>query len=259
MNNNNGEYYVATCSNDLSLKIWSPFNWTLIKTFQHSSGVYDMEWLDEDTLASCGYVDYTIKIWSLSSGQTKLTITTTSYVYSLKLLKNKIHLAAGCSSDINIYNIDDGSLVSTLQGHTNNINDLVQISDSDLLASSSSDSTVRIWNLTTNTCKFILIGDINGVYALKQISSDLIASGSYQEIKVWNIKDGTLIRTLLGHTSYVYWSLDLINNGQTLVSGSYDQTIKTWDWRTGQCLSTVQTNSYIFSLTVLNSKESKII
>ena len=263
MNYNNGEYYVATSSFDNSVRIWSQFKWTFIQTYsQHSSAVFGMEWLDADTLASCGNSDKTIKIWSLSSGQTKRTITTTTnYFRSLKLLNNKIHLATGggSPSDINIYNINDGSLVSTLQGHTAGINDLVQISDSDLLASSSGDSTVRIWNLTMNTCKFILNGHIYGVYALKQISSDLIASGSYEEIKVWNITDGTLIRTLTGHMGGIYWSLDLINFGETLVSVdfSFYGALKTWDWKTGQCLSTIQTNSYIYSLAVLNSNESK--
>jgi WD40 repeat protein len=46
----------------------------------------------------------------------------------------------------------------------------IQIS-ADLLASSGGgDKTVRIWNLTTNTCKFILTGHTHYVYGLKQIT-----------------------------------------------------------------------------------------
>jgi WD40 repeat protein len=155
--------YVATCSSDETVKIWnaaSSLNWTRITTYsQHSSSVVALEWLDNDTLASGSY-DKTIKLWSMATGQTKRTIQTNKWVISLKLLNNNIHLAAGLgypNHDINIYNINDGNLVSSLKGHTNGVWDLVQISD-DLLASSSGDGTVRIWNLTTNTCKFILTG-----------------------------------------------------------------------------------------------------
>ncbi len=64
------------------------------------------------------------------------------------MLNTNIHLAAGLRIGyINIYNINDGNLVSSLKGHTSDVEDLVQIS-ADLLASSSLDDTVRIWNLT---------------------------------------------------------------------------------------------------------------
>ena len=99
--------YVATCSNDASVKIWNSYDWTLVQTYaSHNSYVYTVEWLDRDTLASSGAFDGTIKIWSLSSGLTKRTINTNGEgVYSLKLLNNQIHLAAGCyrPNDIKIY------------------------------------------------------------------------------------------------------------------------------------------------------------
>jgi WD40 repeat protein len=247
--------YVATCSNDQTVKIWnvsSSFNWTLLTTYsQHTSYVYALEWLDNDTLAS-GSFDQTIKLWCPTTGQTKLTIQTNQFVCSLTMLNTNIHLAAGLSNgDINIYNINNGNLVSSLKGHTSAVYDLVQLS-ADLLASTSSDETVRIWNLTTNTCKFILTGHTQNVYGLKQITPSILASGSVDKtIKLWDITSGQLIRTLTGHTSSIDCSVDLLNS-QTLVSGSLDESIKLWNWSTGECFSTMQTpDSDIQSLAVI--------
>jgi hypothetical protein len=259
-NANPNSNYVATCSHDGTVKIWnvlSSFNWTLITTYsQHSSYVYALEWLDADTLASAGYTDQTIKLWSITTGQTKRTIQTNQNFFSLKLLNTNIHLVAGLNDTINIYNINDGNLVSSLKGHTAYVFDLVQIS-ADLLASSSEDKTVRIWNLTTNTCKFILTGHTGSVYGLKQITPNILASGSLDyTIKLWDTASGKLIRTLTGHTNYIVYSVDLLNS-QTLVSGSEDQTIKLWNWSTGECLSTIQaTGSSIRSLAVINQQQT---
>jgi WD40 repeat protein len=253
-NKNSNTNYVATYSADKTIKIWnvsSSFHWTLIRTYsQQTSDFFALEWLDNDTLASAGFDYEPIKLWSSTTGKTKRTIQTNESVESLKLLKNKIHLAAGLYQDINIFNINDGTLVSSLKGHTSYVKDLVQIS-ADLLASSSVDKTVRIWNLTTNTCKFILTGHTSSVWGLKQITSSILASGSWDTtIKLWNIKSGKLIRTLTGHTSGIY--VELINP-QTLVSASHNGEIKLWNWSTGKCLSTIQTpGSYIHALAVID-------
>jgi WD40 repeat protein len=248
---------VATCSDDTKVKIWnvsSSFNWTLITTYsQHKSWVRAFDWLDQDTLASVGYIDKTIKLWSMTTGQTKRTIQTNTYVWSLTMLNNNIHLAAGLSNgDINIYNINDGNLVSSLKGHTSVVMDLVQISNELLASSGGWDTTVRLWNLTTNTCKFILTGHTDSVRSLKQITPSILASGSDDRtIKLWDITSGQLKRTLTGHTNWIWFSVDLLNS-QTLVSGSTDQTIKLWNWSKGECLNTIQTpGSHIRSLAVI--------
>jgi len=226
---------------------------------QHKSGVYAVEWLDQDTVASSGIFDRTLKIWSIVSGQTKKTINIPNPLFCLKFLNNKIHLAAGFSNgDINIYNVNDWNIVSNLKGHTWDVYELVQL-NIETLASSSADQTVRIWNLTTNTCKFILTGHTNYIRGLKQITSSILASGSDDAtIKLWDTTSGKLIITLTGHTSSIEWSLDLINS-QTLVSGSRDQTIKLWNWATGECLATIQSNSEIRSLAFINFLKGKKI
>jgi WD40 repeat protein len=261
--------YAATCSYDFTAKIWNisnPFNWSLIRTYKnHNQAVLGLEWINENTIAS-GSDDLTIKIWSIKTGETKLTISTGDIVYSLKLFSNGFHLACGIQSgNINIYDINNnGSLISTLVGHalSYGVNDLILLNN-DLLASSSSDRTIRIWNLTTNSTKFILQGHTSNVNGLKLVSSEILASGSTDiEIKLWNITNGKCIRNLTGHTGYIYNSIDLFkSNSQTLVSGGYhDRLIKIWNITTGECLRTFSTDSIIYSLAVLTSigRTSKI-
>jgi WD40 repeat protein len=253
---NNGQY-VATCSADKTLKIWNSTNnaWSLIRTFtNHNNQVRSLEFLGPNTMASCG-LDLTIRIWIISSGQIQKTLNLfLNGVYSLKLLSNGIHLAAGLGNgNINIYNVNTGSLVSTLKGHTSIVYDLALINN-DLLASASADFKVRVWNLTTTTTKFILNGHTDVVKGLKQISSSILASAGSLDKKIifWNTTSGSLIRTLSNHTSYIYWSLDLLGNGQILVSGSGDQTIKFWNITSGQVLNSLKTSSNIYALSTLD-------
>jgi len=249
--------FVATASSDSRCKIWNLTNLTLIQTYTgHIDEVYGLEYINSYTMASGALSpDMTIKIWSIFTGSTNLTIHTGSGVISLKLLSNGFYLACGLVYHIiNIYNINTGSLITNLVGHLNTINDMVLISN-DLLASSSGDSSVRIWNLSTNTNKYNMTSHKNSVYGLKLISSDILASGSSDKtVKLWNITSGTLLKTLYNHTSAIVWSVDLLNDGQTLVSGSQDQTIKLWYFNTGQIWQTINTGLKIRSMAVLNSR-----
>ncbi len=254
---NNGQY-VATCSDDSQVKIWDcASSWTLVRNYtNHTSWVWGLEWITADTIVS-GSEDQTIKIWSINTGQTQRTINAGGWVASLILLTNQIHLAAGLGNgNINIYNINDGSLVVSLQGHSGVIYDITVIGS--YLLSSSSNPEIKIWNLTTYTNKYNLTGHSGGIRSLKRISSTLLASGSYDRtIKLWDITSGTLIRTLTNHTDDIRCSIDVMNDGsQTLVSGSADQTIKLWDMSSGQVLNTIQTGLYINALAVIKSNQT---
>ena len=145
----------------------------------------------------------------------------------------------------------------SLQGHTNRVNDLVLLNSNDLLASSSNDKTVRIWNLTkSNNVQYEIVFNLTGhssnVQGLKLVSSDLLASGSLDKtVILWNITNGTLYKTLTGHTSGIMFTIDT-SDLKTFFSASYDFQIKQWQASTGTLLNSCTTNLAISALAVLN-------
>jgi WD40 repeat protein len=79
------------------------------------------------------------------------------------------------------------------------------------------------------------------VIAISPDGSTLISGNWNDAIKVWNLTNGQLQRTLAGHTHTVN-ALAISPNGQILASGSEDETIKLWDLDTGEVRHTI--NNY---------------
>lgn len=65
----------------------------------------------------------------------------------------------------------------------------------------------------------------------------LLASGSYKELKLWETDSGDCLHTLGGHSNYVR-SVAFSYDKQKIASGSYEE-IKIWDVKYGDCLSTL--------------------
>ena len=141
---------MATISDDRTVKIWNISiisNWVLVRKYEgHTGGVYGLEYINADTIAS-GSLDFTIQIWSISTGFTNMSINTGSSVRSLCLLTNVFRLAAGLQNgNINVYDIRNGDNLFNLNKHTNMVECLALIND-ELLASSSVYTTIIVWNL----------------------------------------------------------------------------------------------------------------
>lgn len=115
--------------------------------------------------------------------------------------------------------------------------------DQQTLAIASLDGKIQLWRSDPQVGQLpfkSFNGDLKPVYALRfSADSQQLVSGHDKAIRVWDIHEGTVQRTLSGHRGKIN-SLDFSPNSKTLVSGSDDQTIRLWDAATGKTVKTIQ-------------------
>ena len=110
------------------------------------------------------------------------------------------------------------------------INSIAFSPNNPLLASASTDSTIQLWNLDTNTLQATLHGHTSNVLDVAfSPDGSLLASGSADgTVRLWNPDTETLQATLQEHTSNVL-SVAFSPDGSLLASGSADGTVRLWN------------------------------
>jgi WD40 repeat protein/ankyrin repeat protein len=130
--------------------------------------------------------------------------------------------------------------------------DIVSMNEN-LLASGSSDCSIKLWDVGARGLKNTLIGHTNYVWSVAfSPCGSTVASGSRDEsIKLWDAYTYKLKGIMRGHTDSVD-SVAFSPCGRTIASGSADNSIKLWDAETGDLKNTLQehtdtVNSVTFS------------
>ena len=100
--------------------------------------------------------------------------------------------------------------VSTLEGHSNFVLCLKILSDGVRLASGSADKKIKVWSCDgANQSKELQTlsghsGWINSIEVTSLSTSQILSCSHDKTVKLWNLEDGTCIRTFQGHTEFVY-------------------------------------------------------
>lgn len=75
--------------------------------------------------------------------------------------------------------------------------------------------------------------------AISPNGNAIASGGNDKTVKIWDLKTGSLLRTLVGHHDSVI-SVSISPDGQLLASGSGDNTIKVWRWEAGELVCTLK-------------------
>jgi WD40 repeat protein len=215
-----------------------------------------------------------LKLWGATSGEL------------VRVFECSCELTSGCFSPdgetvvfgdediLRLWNVETGTLRRTLEGHAEAVTCVDVSPDGAHALSGSHDCTVRLWNLSTdvnvagggilecaveleNFCCLCCLFSPNGA---------LFLFGDGESLKLYDSTTHQLQHTLTGHSDTVV-SCSFAPGGASIVSGSYDCTLKVWCAITGQLLQTLyghtgMVSSCAFSpngLTIVSSSRNETL
>jgi WD40 repeat protein len=143
----------------------------------------------------------------------------------------------GRNPRIPVWQVTDGRLLYTLEGHTSYVNRVAISPDEMILASGSSDTTVRLWRISDGVLLHILEGHKYSVEDVVFSPDGIILASGGGDVRLWQVEDGTLLRTMIGGP---VGSLAFSPDGTLLASGGGDGIVRLWRVEDSILLRTVR-------------------
>ncbi|KIK39018.1 hypothetical protein CY34DRAFT_808783 [Suillus luteus UH-Slu-Lm8-n1] len=213
--------------------------------------------------------DGSLRVWNMKSGKQvgEDWRDGESAVWTIALSPDGKRVVSGSDDGaVRLWDIEACKVVTKWMGHTGLVSSVCWSPDGRRVLSGSNDGTARQWDVETmlepieNILPSIETGHERVWVVVYSPDTTLIATGGLDgpwtgkpvgsPVKIWDAKTGDLVATLKGHTDSMCclaWTKD----GKTLISASYDHSIRTWNtsnWE--QTAALVEHTHFIFAIAI---------
>ena len=232
---------IATASADKTAKLWS-LTGQLLQTFEgHRDQVNDVRFHPQGKALATAGADGTITFWSLDGALLHTISVPQTEITRIRFSPDgAVLMTASTDKTARLWRVP--SLKPLNSGVS-----ITSLSPDGQTIAAANNKIIQLWrqsNGTTQPLAIVFKGHTSTVTAVEfSPNGKLLASASADRtIKLWNIADGSQIRTLTGHRDRVT-TLSFRNDGKLLASGSADKTIKLWNIADGSLSNTLKGHS----------------
>lgn len=150
-----------------------------------------------------------------------------SYSYDNK------YLAVSTNSEVLLLNAGSDTKATTISG-ARNVSNIAFSTDNTLMATASTDKTIKLWEIPTGKLINTLSGSTDGVLALRFINNDkfIVSIGEDKAVNLWNVDSSKIVYSKKDHLKAIR-ALDVSLDDKWIATGGADREILLRDGSTG--------------------------
>ena len=209
----------VSVSTDCTVKLWT-LDGALERTFNMGSVVLSVAAIDRDRFVVGGWQE--ASVYHVDGTRLKELKGHASSINALAATPDGQHvISGGYDTLVHVWSVASGSLVSTCEGPAGLVRSVACMPDGKRILSGSDGGAVRLWKLDGSHQKTFGGMHAQTVLALVALPDNVHALSAGNDIKLFNVHDGGVLRTFKHHTNTVS-SLALLPDGFRFASASYD-------------------------------------
>ncbi|NES40385.1 NB-ARC domain-containing protein [Moorena sp. SIO2C4] len=234
---------LASGSANSVIHLWDVETREIITTLEkHTDRIWSVSFSPDNTIIASGSDDRTIRIWDVETKECKnILLGHKGWVTSVAFSPNSRKLVSGSiDKTVKIWDTSSGKCLNSFEGHKHWVTSVVFSPGGYTIASSSEDRTVKIWEISTKNanpeyqpCLFTLGEHTSRIWDIgfHPINQTLAVGCDDRILRIWETNTGNCIRKIQGYPQWVM-SVDCSPDGEKIVSGHEDKTVKIWNKHT---------------------------